>query len=59
MAKTDIEQTRKDGKREETVIDNNSSTLSNEHYKVQSRGINNKPTVNADTEIQEKTVRNK
>ena len=40
MAKTDIEKsTRKYSKREETVIDNKSSTLDKEQYKVQSRGI--------------------
>ena len=39
MAKTDIEKnTRKYSKREETVIDNKSSTLDKEQYQ-QSRGI--------------------
>ena len=55
MAKTDIEKsTRKYSKREETVIDNKSSTLDKEQYKVQSRGIKNNTTVNAETETQEK-----
>ena len=54
MAKTDIEKnTRKYSKREETVIDNKSSTLDKEQYQ-QSRGIKNNTTVNAEAETQEK-----
>ena len=45
--------TRKYSKREKTVIDNKSSSLDKEQYKVQSRGIKNSTTVNAETEIQE------
>ena len=53
MAKTDIDKsTRKYNKREETVIDNKSSTLDKEQYKAQSIGIKNNTTVNAETEIQ-------
>ena len=59
MAKTDIEKsTRKYSKREETVINNKSSTLDKEQYKVQSRGITNNTTVNAKTEIQERIYNN-
>ena len=55
MAKTDIEKSnRKYSKGEETVIDNKSSTLDKEQYKVQSRGIKNNTTVNAETETQKK-----
>ena len=60
MAKTDIEKsTSKYIKKEETVIDNKSSTLDKEHYKVQSRGIKNNTTVNAETEIQQKIANKK
>ena len=45
---------KKFSKREETVIDNKSSTLDKEQYKVQSRGIKNNTTVNAKAETQEK-----
>ena len=39
--------TRKYSKRKETVIDNKSSTLDKEQYKIQSRGIKYNTTVNA------------
>ena len=45
--------TKKYRKREETVIYDKSSALAKEQYKVQSGGVTNKPTFNAETEIQD------
>ena len=48
--------TRKYSKREETVIDNKSSTLDKEQYKIQSREIKNKPTVNVRLKFKKELV---